>query len=373
MVSEVRALPPLVIPGEQDAAAAAWKLWLQRFKLFLSANGCGESGHYANRCRRGRQHNRRVVNLCTREPVSESHNQDVTLSVDSSSYGIGCVLLQDGQPVAFSSRALNSSRKNYAQVEKEMMAILVGCLRFHKYIFHKKVSVETDHKALESLFKKPLSQVPARIQRMMLKIQAYDLDVKYVPGKYLYLADMLSRAPLPLEETSVENDEIIDIDNDVICQVDLVHKNVCFSSEKLAKLKEETDKDTCLSKLKAVFFKKTPNDLWSPGIISSRVADQSRSYRVTDKEGNEYRRNRQHIFSPPPQRYQEPDSIQDSSSHQMDHTQDSPRCSPASPSQEFHSVESSPSSDQETTGNQVVTRVGRIVRKPKRLIDEFQQ
>ncbi|KAL1447548.1 hypothetical protein WDU94_012414 [Cyamophila willieti] len=121
-----------------------------------------------------------------------------------------------------------------------------------------------------------------------------------------------------------------------------------------------------------VFFKKTPNDLWSPGIISSRVADQSRSYRVTDKEGNEYRRNRQHIFSPPPQRSQEPDSIQDSSSHQY-HTQDSPRCSPASPSQEFHSVESSPSSDQETTENQVVTRVGRIVRKPKRLIDEFQQ
>ncbi|KAL1457555.1 hypothetical protein WDU94_007770 [Cyamophila willieti] len=39
MVSEVRALPPLVISGEQDAAAAAWKLWLQRFKLFLSANG----------------------------------------------------------------------------------------------------------------------------------------------------------------------------------------------------------------------------------------------------------------------------------------------------------------------------------------------
>uniref|UniRef100_A0A8D8UHX6 CCHC-type domain-containing protein n=1 Tax=Cacopsylla melanoneura TaxID=428564 RepID=A0A8D8UHX6_9HEMI len=39
MVSEVRALPPLIIHGEQDAAAAAWKLWLQRFKLFLSANG----------------------------------------------------------------------------------------------------------------------------------------------------------------------------------------------------------------------------------------------------------------------------------------------------------------------------------------------
>ncbi|KAI5731337.1 hypothetical protein M8J77_008443 [Diaphorina citri] len=187
-------------------------------------------------------------------------NKDVTLSVDSSSYGIGCVLLQNEQPVAFSSRALNSSQKNYAQVEKEMMAILVGCLKFHKYIFNTKVIVETDHKALESLFKKPLAQVPARIQRMMLKIQAYDLEVKYVPGKYLYLADMLSRAPLSLEETSLDNDEIIDIDHDVICQVDLVHKNVCFSSEKLAKLKEETGRDVCLSKLKVVVKEGWPQD-----------------------------------------------------------------------------------------------------------------
>ncbi|KAL1446091.1 hypothetical protein WDU94_005685 [Cyamophila willieti] len=278
MVSEVRALPPLVIPGEQDAAAAAWKLWLQRFKLFLSANGydsedakedkqvamflhligehclvifnsfglnnklenkslklndviekfndhfvpkknltyvrhkfftrsqeesesienyvaalnkmsyecefdklrkdlvkdilvvgikniqlkerllrednldldkavsicktaeitseriktldsaakslkeepvyhvqkfnnvvqsrnvsprknnrviscfrCGESGHYANRCRRGRQHNRRVVNLCTREPVSESHYQDENTQDEGSQYFVGVV------------------------------------------------------------------------------------------------------------------------------------------------------------------------------------------------------------------------------------------------------------------------------------------
>ncbi|KAI5744016.1 hypothetical protein M8J77_024803 [Diaphorina citri] len=140
------------------------------------------------------------------------------------------------------------------------MAILVGCLKFHKYIFNTKVIVETDHKALESLFKKPLAQVPARIQRMMLKIQAYDLEVKYVPGKYLYLADMLSRAPLSLEETSLDNDEIIDIDHDVICQVDLVHKNVCFSSEKLAKLKEETGRDVCLSKLKVVVKEGWPQD-----------------------------------------------------------------------------------------------------------------
>uniref|UniRef100_A0A8D8YTW5 Uncharacterized protein n=1 Tax=Cacopsylla melanoneura TaxID=428564 RepID=A0A8D8YTW5_9HEMI len=80
---------------------------------------------------------------------------------------------------------------------------------------------------------------------------------------------------------------------------------------------------------------------------------------------------RGNIFSPPTQRSQEPD-IHDSPCHQMDHT-NSPRSFPRSPSQEFHSAESSPSSDQESTRNQIVTRAGRVVRKPKRLIDELKQ
>ena len=57
-----------------------------------------------------------------------------------------------------------------------------------------KLTVEIDHKPLESLFKKALGKAPQHLQRMMLKVQQYDLKVKYVPGNTLYIADNLSRA-----------------------------------------------------------------------------------------------------------------------------------------------------------------------------------
>ena len=59
------------------------------------------------------------------------------------------------------------------------------------------MSVETDHKPLQSLFKKikkTLFKAPQRTQRMMLQIQHYELKVNYVPGNQLLIADTLSRA-----------------------------------------------------------------------------------------------------------------------------------------------------------------------------------
>ena len=80
-------------------------------------------------------------------------SKPVVLSVDSSSYGVGACLLQEERPVSYASRSLNSAEKNYAQIEKELLAILFGCTQYHQYISSKHVTVETDHKPLEYVFK----------------------------------------------------------------------------------------------------------------------------------------------------------------------------------------------------------------------------
>jgi hypothetical protein len=59
--------------------------------------------------------------------------------------------------VAYASRALSPAQQRYAQIEKELLAIVFACEKFHQYIFGKKVQVETDHKPLVSIFKKPLN------------------------------------------------------------------------------------------------------------------------------------------------------------------------------------------------------------------------
>jgi hypothetical protein len=130
----------------------------------------------------------------------------VTLSVDASAKGIGAVILQEDKPIAYASRAMTTAQQKYAQIEKELLAIVYGCQKFHQYVYGRTVSVESDHKPLESIMTKNLYQAPMRLQKMMLSLQKYDLKVKYKPGINLQLADTLSRAYLPeTQEVLVED------------------------------------------------------------------------------------------------------------------------------------------------------------------------
>ena len=117
------------------------------------------------------------------------------ISADASKDGLGAVLLQqhdqDWCPVAYASRSMTDAETRYAQIEKELLAITYACERFHQYILGQQVEVETDHKPLIPLFTKPLCDCPLRIQRLMIRVQRYDLKVSYTPGKYMFTADAL--------------------------------------------------------------------------------------------------------------------------------------------------------------------------------------
>ena len=98
-----------------------------------------------------------------------SLQDEVTLQCDASDTGLGAALLQLQQPVSFASRALTQTETRYAQIEKELLAIVFACEKFDDYIFGRDVvHVETDHKPLEEIFKKSLCDAPARLQRMLL-------------------------------------------------------------------------------------------------------------------------------------------------------------------------------------------------------------
>ncbi|CAG4931717.1 unnamed protein product [Colias eurytheme] len=120
-------------------------------------------------------------------------NKPVTLSVDASSKNLGAALLQEGQPVAYGARALTKSEQNYPQIEKEALAILFGCKKFHEYVYGKQLTVESDHKPLETIFKKNIQSAPARLQRIMFNLAPYSPKVLFKKGTEIPLADFLSR------------------------------------------------------------------------------------------------------------------------------------------------------------------------------------
>lgn len=123
--------------------------------------------------------------------------EDLVVQCDASDTGLGAALMQKGKPIAYASRALTQTERGYAQIEKEFLAMVFSVEKFHQYTYGRKVTVQSDHKPLESIVWKPLLSAPKRLQRMMLRIQKYDLTVVYVPGKDMLLADTLSRAYLP--------------------------------------------------------------------------------------------------------------------------------------------------------------------------------
>ncbi|XP_033745588.1 uncharacterized protein K02A2.6-like [Pecten maximus] len=194
-----------------------------------------------------------LKDLVIKAPVLRYYdkNKELVLTVDASSKGLGAALVQEGQPIAFASRALTTCQQNYAQIEKETLAIAFGCTKFHQYVFGRHVLVESDHKPLQSIFTKPLFQAPPRLQRILLTLQKYDLKVSYKPGKEMFLADTLSRAFLK------ESNE--DLVPDIA--VNEVHLLLYLpvSPEKLQEFRKATAEDVELQQLQKVVLDGWPD------------------------------------------------------------------------------------------------------------------
>ena len=132
---------------------------------------------------------------------------------------------------------LSASEKNYAQIEKEMLAILYGLDKFHHYVYGREVTIYTDHKPLVSIVTKPLSKAPKRIQSMLLKIQDYNFNLIYKTGNSIPVPDALSRAPVE------ECQEVNLVRNDA---------NLPLKAERFEEIKRETLKDNVMLELKNV-------------------------------------------------------------------------------------------------------------------------
>ena len=133
------------------------------------------------------------------------------MSVAASKARLGAVLLQlhrdDWHPVAYPSRAMSKSERNYSQIEKETLAVVYGSDQFNQYVYGRRYIVESEHKPLQSIFQRNIDKAPPRIQRLPLRLQRYDIDLTFTPGRDIPVPDTLSRAYLPnsdIEDESLE-------------------------------------------------------------------------------------------------------------------------------------------------------------------------
>ena len=163
-------------------------------------------------------------------------NLPVTVQVDASLRGLGACLIQQhkgkDQPIAFASKSLTDAETRYANIERELLAIVFACQRFSTYLLGRSFVVESDHKPLEMIAMKNLANAPPRLQRMLLELQRYDVTIKYRPGKEMQLADALSRCPARASQ------EI---------KLDMRVDYIAFMKPWIEKLKDSTQRDPILA------------------------------------------------------------------------------------------------------------------------------
>ena len=84
---------------------------------------------------------------------------------------------------------------HYAQIERELLAVVFAFTNFHQYVYSKNVIVKSNHKPLKAILMKSLAAVLPRLQRMLLQLQKYSFTLHYKPGKEIILADQFTNKP----------------------------------------------------------------------------------------------------------------------------------------------------------------------------------
>ena len=90
---------------------------------------------------------------------------------------------------------MSEVERRYSQIEKECLAIVYGCEKFHIYLYGRSFEIDSDAKALEYIFNNTNRKIPMRIERWTWRLLTYDFKIRHVPG-IRNPVDYLSRHPV---------------------------------------------------------------------------------------------------------------------------------------------------------------------------------
>uniref|UniRef100_A0A224YP72 RNA-directed DNA polymerase n=1 Tax=Rhipicephalus zambeziensis TaxID=60191 RepID=A0A224YP72_9ACAR len=140
----------------------------------------------------------------------------IVITTDASNIGLGAVFQQrKGDQlvtIAFASRTLSPAERRYSAGEREALACLFACEKWHVYLWGRHFTLRTDHQALVTLLSAGSEgRRPLRISRWCARLLYYNFTVQYCKGSHNVVADALSRLPLQLPVSPELEEEIISL------------------------------------------------------------------------------------------------------------------------------------------------------------------
>ena len=167
-----------------------------------------------------------------------------TIQCDASKKGLSAVLLQESKPVMYVSRALTETEQRYSNIERELLAIVFALERLNYYTFGRTITVQSDHQPLQSIWKKSIVPASPRLQRLLLRLAHYDINIEFLQGKENVIADAVHRV-CPLQSN---NSKVKDSNIDVI-PVHHVTQSALVSKARLEEFRLATQSDPTLCSL----------------------------------------------------------------------------------------------------------------------------
>ncbi|XP_077538135.1 uncharacterized protein LOC144150167 [Haemaphysalis longicornis] len=158
----------------------------------------------------------------TCSPVVKVFNPDlpVVVTTDASDVGIGAVLQQRYgsrlETIAFASRTLSETERKYSVGEREALACLFACEKWHIFLWGRRFTLRTDHQAVVALLAAGDSgRRPLRISRWSARLLYYNFDIEYCKGSENLVADALSRLPIQTGQ-ELQEEEIVSLVTSVV-------------------------------------------------------------------------------------------------------------------------------------------------------------
>ena len=107
-------------------------------------------------------------------------SKEFMVECDASGHGVGAVLLQEGKPVAFFSKALTKNKLSNSAYEKEIMALVLAVQHWRHYLMGRSFKVFTDHKSLKYLLQQRLNTADQHY--WLSKLMGFQFEIIYKLG-----------------------------------------------------------------------------------------------------------------------------------------------------------------------------------------------
>ena len=142
---------------------------------------------------------------------------ELVLTTDASPVGIGACLshkIVEGnktylRPIAYASRSLTPAERNYAQIEREGLAVHWAINYFRQFLYCRHFTLQTDCSALTKIFghKNDLGGCAlGRVNRWCVDLMEYDFTAQHIKGDKNLVCDGLSRLPQPVPNSLLIED-----------------------------------------------------------------------------------------------------------------------------------------------------------------------